>query len=321
MSKEKNGKNGTNDHKHEKIVLISTILIITLSVFSVVAAFYIFSSQNLVKKYSEETQLRYSILNIIDKDINKILSEDKQRQQISLLIQEDLLEINDEIKSMKNYNTTHPGTYNQTDIDKKALEFVSKMTIVNNLIRSSLAYNWSIQAWAIHENNYTYNDTEYYFIIDRYQKIKKDLDPDIISMVNIYVNESDREILEINMKNWEAELFNDLQLVQEYGQYSNIYAIYYDVWISGYTYNEALEEVNRLDSIAGTYDQFVKIMTTALVIMTIAGVIIAFLVSIDKKMYIYLTLIIGSAVSILGFWLFFLSFKYLYAANVLMFFG
>ncbi|MHA1750958.1 MAG: hypothetical protein ACTSYZ_01190 [Candidatus Helarchaeota archaeon] len=298
-------------------VLVSTILIIILSLFSVFSAFFIFNVQLQVKKYSQENELRYSVLNIIEKDIDKILSDDTQRQQISLDIQQEMLSLNENIKNMKNYNATHPGTYNQSDIDKKAIQFVSKMKILNELIRNSLPYNWSLGNFGTHENNYTVNYTQYYLIIDRYPQLKKDLDLDILNMINKSLNKNETEILEINIYNWESELFNNLEIVEEYGQYSKIYNLYTNTWISGFTYYEIVNEADKLSQIAGTYDQSGSIMTTALVLLTVAGVIIAFVVSIDQKIFIWITLIIGAIVALIGLYLFDLSFLYLSKASIM----
>ncbi|MHA1270691.1 MAG: hypothetical protein ACTSPY_12935 [Candidatus Helarchaeota archaeon] len=318
MAKEKKEKKIEKKFGWNLVVLISTILIIILSTFSVFSAFFIFSVQSNVKHYNQEYSSRYSVLAILEKDIDKILSDEEQRQQISLITQQDLINLNQEIKNMKIYNATHPGTYNKTDIDIKALEFISIMKTLNFLMRNSLAYNWSIENMALHENNYTFNGTEYYLIINRYNKIKPDLDPDLINLINSTLNESEREILEIDLANWEGEMFNDLNIVQEFGEYTNIYTSSTDIFVSGFSYYDILNEADTYLLISETYQQSVSIMSTALVLLTVASVIVTFIVSIDDKLFIWTSLIIGIIVLIIGFWMFFLSFGYLTRANVMV---
>ena len=186
--------------------LIATILILVLSIFSVFSAFFIFSIQSEVKTNQEEKETRYSVLNVIHKDIDKILSEDIQRQQISLTLQQDLIYLNEQVKSMKTYNLTHPNSYNQTDIDIVAIQYCAKLVILNGLIRKSYAYNWSSVGFATHENNYTYNNTEYYLIMDLYPQLESGIDEDIKNMINDTFLENQTEILEIRLVNWESEL-------------------------------------------------------------------------------------------------------------------
>lgn len=298
--------------------LIATILILLISIFSVFSAFFIFSIQSEAKTYQEEKETRYSVLNVIQKDIDKILSEDVQRQQISLTLQQDLIYLNEQIKSMKSYNLTHPNSYNQTDIDKVAIQYCAKLVILNGLIRKSYAYNWSSVGFANHDNNYTYNNTEYYLIMDLYPQLESGIDEDIKNMINETFLENETEILEIRLVNWESELFNNLYVVMDWGTYTSIYTVYAEAWITGFTYYDILDEADSYAQIQETYEQSLQIMSTSLILLTVSGVIIAFVVSIDKKIYMWITMILAAAVSIIGLYLFALSFGYLFQANIMV---
>jgi len=320
-------KNIISKIKNLKVeIVISTILIIILSILSVLGAFFIFSVQSEVRSNSEESDLRYRIVNVIEKDINKILEEDKQKQQLALMILQDMYSINELINQSKEYNKTNPGTITQEYIDELALGFVQKISNLNNLIKETNAYNWSIENNATNLNNYTYFGLEYFLVRNNYPGIKETLDSSILYWINYTYFPDDPEILDIDIYNWEGELFSYLDIVLEMGQYTAIHIQGTDLNLSGeggmpVDYYMLLSDAYWYGVYAETYQQSVEIMTTALILMATAAVIIAFVVSIDIKKYIYISLAVGIIVSIVGIWLFGLAFIYLVKANLFVYWG
>ncbi|MBD3230992.1 MAG: hypothetical protein GF329_22625 [Candidatus Lokiarchaeota archaeon] len=301
---------------------ISTILIIILSVLSVIGAFFIFSIQNDVKNNSEASDFRYRIIEVIETDIDKILDEDKQKQQMALSILQDLYYINEMVIKLKEYNTSQPNTVSQQEIDSYAQEFVSKIEILNNIIKRTHCYNWSVNNNATNMNNYTYYGLENFLIRNNYPSLKGELDSDIIIQINAVYLLEDPELLDLNLYNWEGEIFYDLSIILELGQYTAMHVEGSNLNLSDpmkNNYYSLLSDAYYYELYSKTYQQSVNIMSNAVVLMAIGAVVIGFVVSITPKKYIYASLMIGAILSIIGIWFFGLGFYYLFKANLFVY--
>ncbi|MHA1311908.1 MAG: hypothetical protein ACTSQO_13420 [Candidatus Helarchaeota archaeon] len=296
-------------------VLLSSILIIVLSILSVISAFFIYNIQSQVKINSENSDLRYRVVSAIEKDVEMILDEDKLNQQLALGILEDLKYLNELINESKAYNQTHPGTYSKDEIDSIALEFVGKIEILNNLIRQTYAYNWSEYNNATKANNYSYFGMENFLIRNNYQNLKSTLEQEVLFWINKTYYPNEPEILDVDLYNWEGEMFYYLGIVEKIGQYTPIFIKNTGINISsrmGYDYYMLLSDAYYYKINAQIYDQTSEILTTALVLMTVGAVVVAFVVSINQKTYIYTALTIGIIVSIISIWFFGLGITYFY---------
>lgn len=315
---EKKNKKSKND-KIQIPILISTILIIILSVCSVIAAFFVFSVQNEVKTNSEASDFRYRVIDVVEADIDKILEEDKQKQQLALATLQELKYINELVIKLKEYNQTHPSSISQQEIDTYAREFVNKIEIMNNLIKKSHCFNWSIENNATSINNYSYLAIDYYLVRDNYPTLKSQLDPDIILEINKIYLTDEPELLDIDLYNWEGEIFFNLNIVLEMGQYTAMHVEGTSLDLSDpmtNNYYQLLSDAYYYGLYSDTYQQSVNIMSTALILMAVGGVVVGFVVSITPKKYIYASLIIGAILSIVGIWFFSLGFYYLLRANL-----
>jgi len=298
-------------------------LIILLSVLSVVSAFFIYNAQLEVKKNSDQANTMYLMVDAVEKDIEEILASDKEKQQLGLMTLQELEYLNELMNQSKEYNKTHPSTFMDKDVYDIAQQFVSKVKILNNLIRETNAYNWSIINGGNNTNNYSYYYMDFYLIRNNYFSMKNRLDPDIEFWLNATFFPNQIEILDLNLYNWEGELYYFLEIVVELGQYTKLYATNFNVNISKrsmFDFYALLSDAYNYKLNSDVYDQAVNIMTTALVLMTIGAVIIAYVVSIEHLKYIYTSLLIGLIVSLMGVILFVMSYQYLIAANLILYF-
>ncbi|MHA1266908.1 MAG: hypothetical protein ACTSRS_16845 [Candidatus Helarchaeota archaeon] len=304
--------------------LIATVLIIVISIFSMISIFFLDSVQNSIEENQKLADDYYSILSVIDGDIDNIMAHDSRLQQSALQFQQEFLSLNNTIGQMRSYNLTHPGTYSQTDIDEIAIQAVFYIKQVNSLINQTYALDWAELSGMTAENNYTFYDfftmepIPYFLIRDNLKTINQSLDPSIwYWMQTIYGASNTTELLEINMPNWNALMYNDTSIVQEYGKYTTSHAANKDIEISGTSYYSLLGISKQYQAIADEYSKAAETMTTSMILMMTAAVIIAFAVSIIGRKYIWFSLIIGAIVIGIGIFLFGLAYSYSLQALVM----
>ncbi|MHA1266907.1 MAG: hypothetical protein ACTSRS_16840 [Candidatus Helarchaeota archaeon] len=287
-------------------IQITTILIIALSVISVISIFLINDVQNKVQSNLKTADKWNSMVQVVEKDIDKILDEDSQKQQMALYLQQDFLYLNDLIKEYKIFNATvKPGSYNQSDIDFLIIQATSELDLLNSYIRDSYAYNWTAINGGNSTNNYMYMYIENYLIVNNYGLYNSTLDPDLLDWLNTTYFPNTPEMLQIDLFNWESELFWNASIVFQYSEFSKYYANILGINLEVTSYYEMQFITTDYEWLADSYSQCAKTLTSALLLLTISAVILAYVVSISGKYYIWVSLTLGIIVSIIGIYMFY----------------
>jgi hypothetical protein len=287
-------------------VIVTTILIILLAVLSVVTIIYVNTVQSKVKYNSDMADKWSTMSEIVNKDAERILSADTRQQQMAMMLQQEILYLNDWIIEMKAYNITNPWIFNQSDIEIVAMEAIAQIDILNDVIRDTYAYNWTAQNGGSVENSYSFMGMENYFVINNYPRYNESLDPDLLKWINWTFFPKIPEILQLDLQNWENEIyFINSSIVVEYGQFTKYYSV-----IMEFNLNDVIapymmmDQVNSYESIAVWYEDSLSSMSSALLLMTISAVVLAFVVSIKGRAYIGISIILGLIVSVIGIYMF-----------------
>ncbi len=281
---------------------ITTIIIILISILSVVSIFFVTTIQAEAKSYSDTSSKWAVIAEVIDTDISGIIGADRQKQQMALFLQQEVLYLNDWITEMKDYNTSIlPGTYLRSDINIVVMQASAKVVQLNDVIRDTFAYNWTARHGGSPMNNYTYLGIPNYLILNRYDEFKSSLDSDLVAVLNQSVYP---EILQIDMQTWDWEIQFNTSIVLIYGQKSAFYSGILGINIENMAYFEVQNYAYGGVFILEFYYDSIDAITSALLLMTIAAVVLGFVVGVPGKKYIWMSLIIGLFVSILAIFIF-----------------
>ncbi|MFX1294046.1 MAG: hypothetical protein ACFFD2_04205 [Promethearchaeota archaeon] len=338
----KKSKNKSIQKKINIIMLISTVIIIIISIFSVVSVFFIKNVQTNGKLYREAAGKNYDLVELVEEDINMILENDRQLQQLAFLYKQEFLLFNVTIGAMIAYNSTPIGfgTYMQKEVDTVAIQAALKIKQANALINETYAYEFGIFYLGMTaEENYTYIDPyiedpfmnqslDFYLIKDNYKLLKNDLHPLLRYWVNATYyeasNKSDPELLGINLLHWEGLMYNNTAVCGFFetkadkfakrlvGKYLNNYGedFFPEWYLWDNSYYDLLSKGEQYQAIAEIYEESSEIIGISLICLAIGAVIIAFAVSIIGRKYIWISVIIGSIITIIGMYMFVLGIQY-----------
>ncbi|MHA1358661.1 MAG: hypothetical protein ACTSRC_11125 [Candidatus Helarchaeota archaeon] len=297
----------TNKKRIPLSTKVTTILLIVISVLSVLTIIVSYRIQNLVKTNSDESDKWFAMLSVVGSDINKIMIDDTQKQQMAMTLKQDVLFLNEWIGEMKTYNETiQPFSYNQSDINKVAMQAATEISLLNLLIMGSYAYDWTIKSGGNSSTNYVYryDGIEVQVIRNIYSTINESLEPEIKYWLNATYYPDTPEVLQIDLYEWETEIYWNASIVLEYGQYTSFYSTNLRLNITETSYWDISWIAGDYEWVAELYDHANDLMTTALLIMTTSAVILAYVVSIRGRKYIWISLIIGIIVSLIGLYTF-----------------
>ncbi len=286
---------------------ITTLLLITISVLSVIAIIMSYTIQTQVKSNSDQSDRWFAMLSVVGSDIDKIMVEDTQKQQMAMTLQQDFLYLNEWIIEMKEYNeTVQPFSYNQSDIDGIAMQAVAQLEITNNLIRQSYAYDWTDKSGGNSSTNYayTYEGRWVQVIRNIYPLINETLEPEIKYWLNNSFFPNTPEVLQVDLYEWESEIYWNASIVLEYGQYTAYYSERLGLNISLTSFWDISWIAGDYEWIAELYDESHNLMSTAVLLMTISAVVLAFVVSIKGNKYVWISLLVGIIVSCIGIYMF-----------------
>ncbi|MHA1277187.1 MAG: hypothetical protein ACTSQI_14350 [Candidatus Helarchaeota archaeon] len=322
-------KKVVNQKKFDKMTLVSTGLIIIISIFSVIAVFFLNNVQAKGKYNRQLYEKHNDLLDLVEGDIDLIMETDTQLQQLAVSYQQEFLLLNMTVGQMQAYNLLYPGTYTQTEIDGVAIQAALKIRQVNALINQTYAFDWGTFYLGMSaENNYSYPDPismqiiDYYLIQDKFKEYKPSLNPTLLFWVNrTYFSEyngSDPELLQINLLNWQGMMYNDTSVIQTYASHANefagVIAMNYEEipsnYLSSNSYFNLLSNGDHYNAVADVYNQASTIMGIALICLAISAVIIAFAVSIVGRKYVWMSVILGAAVMVIAMVMFGLSIQY-----------
>lgn len=273
---------------------ITTILIITLSILSVVAIVFIYIVQSDVKAHTDMADKWSAMIEVVESEANEILEADTQKQRMALDLQQEMLFWNDWIIQMKNYSKyVVPGLYNQSDIDAIVMQIVAQIEINNDLIKSTYAYNWTEKNGGGPGNNYLW----YMWITDKYSAYLPYLDENVSAWINASFAPDTPEILLIQWFNWEFEPLWNASIELTYGAKTAYYANKLGLDIAGRATFEMSINIEIYEENASLLNDVIDSMTSGLLLMTIAAVILAFVVNMEAKKYIWISLIAACVVS------------------------
>jgi len=244
------------------------------------------------------------MIRVLESDISKLLEDDRQKQQAAFNTLEDLYDLLEYLYRISVYNGTE-GIWSEQEVNETALKAAIKIIRINDLVISTHAYSWSIAHGANSTNNYTYRGKEYYLIYDMYPALPYDIPAFNYWLLEIFGGPP--EILQVDLFNWELELYNDTSIIYALGSSAFLYSGYYNIDLIQNSYYNIMSEASTFSSQAEYYNQGKSIMTTSLILMTISAVIIAFIVSIDVKKYILISMVIGILVSMIAIYMFVLA--------------
>jgi hypothetical protein len=272
---------------------LTTICLIALSILSVVSIIFIYTLQVQMKTHEDQADSWAFMINIIESDATELLEADREKHQISLSLHQELLYWNDLIIQMKEYNTTvQPGFYMQSDIDFIMLQLANQIELNNALVKSTYAYNWSVilglEEW-------------YHWIQNKYGDYLAILDVEVQTVLNLSASPDIPEILLISWEEWRREPLNNVSIELQYGERTAYFADQL-----GFTHlgEYSLQEIPVLRDYVRIYEEnaekineVINTMTSALLLMTITAVILAFVVSIQGNKYIWITFIVAIVVA------------------------
>ncbi len=324
-----NSTKKTNQKKIDKTTLLSTLLIIVISIFSVISVFFLNNVQANAKYNKQLAEKHNDLIELVEGDIDLLMESDTQLQQLALSYQQQFLILNITIGQMQAYNLKYPGTYTQSEIDAIAIQAALRIQQVNALINETYAYDWGVFFLGMSaENNYSYPDPismqfiDYYLIRDNFKEYKPDLNPTLLYWVNdtyySKYNGSDPELLQINLLNWEGLMYNDTAIIQCYAshaaEFAGIMSMNFidvpDNYLWSNSYFNLLSTADHFSTIAEVYEQASSIMGISLICMAISAVIIAFAVSIRGRKYIWISIVLGIVVTIIAMVMFGVSVQY-----------
>ncbi|HUX98200.1 MAG TPA: hypothetical protein VMV49_01480 [Candidatus Deferrimicrobium sp.] len=212
---------------------------------------------------------------------------------------------------MKTYNITNPRVFNQSDIEIVAMQAAAQIEILNNVIRDTYAYNWTGLNGGNSENNYIFMGMENYFILNNYPRFTASFDPDLIKWINWTFFPMFPEILQLELWNWEIEMyFSNISIVLNYGQFTKYYSNILGLDLSSMDPYMIANWGSNYNFVAALYEDSLSSMSSALLLMTIAAVVLAYVVLIRGRAYIWISLVLGLIVSIIGLYMFITGVQY-----------
>ncbi|MFX1294045.1 MAG: hypothetical protein ACFFD2_04200 [Promethearchaeota archaeon] len=311
-------KHKSSSSKVTMAIRVTTILIIALSILSVINIFFIYNIQLKIKSYSDDADKWTTIESVVDNDIDKIILEDMQKQQLALKLQQEMLYLNDWIKEMKEYNISYPFTFNQSDIDLIAIQAVAQIQILNDLIKGTYAFDWTNRSGGTFENDYTY---EYYHTIwqsiiqvcvidNTYVRINTSLDADLKQWLEASFFPKNPEILQVNLYEWEWELNQNITIVTQLGQFTAYYTDILDIDVTEEIPEELGWRIALYEEIIELYNDAQNAMTSALLLLTVSAVVLAFVVSVEGRANKWVSIILGTIVAIIGIYMFYIGINF-----------
>ncbi|MFW9922858.1 MAG: hypothetical protein ACFFDW_06165 [Candidatus Thorarchaeota archaeon] len=288
--------------------LISVIFVTVLSIGScIIMSGWI---QNNSTKYAESSEILDNFGMLAETDIQIILQEDTAKYELAYSYINELILLNNLYINMVNYNATHPFNYTQLDFDEIIMEYKIIMTQIISIVQNTELYKYNIDYLSADvDNNYTYNDEIFFFIINKWyqgnflEEINNDIKEDVIDYFNLVGQTI--EIPEIRWEKWTYHLYNNISMLKHVGISKSI------IYIEMHQNDIDLNLVNlSLNQIFTYRDQFsnlsqktyaiVQDFNNVLITLALAGVLLSFAISFENITYRRISLIIGIIVLLIA---------------------
>ena len=294
--------------KPYSIVII--LIIVVISAMSV-GIFVIMSSwiQKDATRFAKTAEILNNYKDLAESDIQTVLSEDSGKYEIAYSYLNDLYILNDQYKTMEEMNETGQINYTQQDFDEVKMEFTSKMTLLNVIVQTTWVYIYSVnELGAVVENNYTYKTSEYFFIINQWyawDEPHEEIDEEIRDYVNDSFYPNPIELPEIKFEKWTYHLYNNLSMLDFIGICQSVGYIQEHVGEISFTLvNLSLSEVADYSDgyvyLSARINGLIQDLNNTLITLALAGVLLGFAASFEKKSHRRISIIIGLIIFILS---------------------
>ncbi len=299
------------DETSEGTIKISTLLIVILSIMSLISGLFIYYMQKQKINYAEQAEIYYRMTEAIENDVAGILLMDQYILQVAETFRSEFHRINYQIGDLKALNGTSINV-TQEEINELALEAANVLWQSIYFVKQSWAYIWSNYSGAGRSNNYTMNGEEWYLIWDFYKAGIFTIQPEVETMLTD-IGITPIEILWIDIVNWIDELYDDLTFVWIIGESAYQISYNYEIDLMGQSYSDVVNTATVSSKNANVFEQAYSIMTTALILFTVAAVIVGFVMSLKERKFIQVAIIVGLGVSIIAIFMFVMTFATLRA--------
>ena len=301
----KNLEKAQNNGKHG-IAKVSAIIIVLVSISSVIGGFYIYNTQAFVESNTDLANQMTEIGDAVVSDIDGIIQTELPKIQETNSLFQDVMRINKLIGNLKLVNTTGGSniTITANEIEQLAVEAVGYMELTWKILETTYAYSWTTTKGGTEINNYTVYGEENYLIANVYPEFAVDLEPEIVYYTAILYPQT--KLGRIYEENWYNIMYIDLGIVANYGDIANDTATKYDFNLTRPDFNYYSFQNNAFDYIekSSRYEQSISLMSTSILLLAIAAVIVGFLVQIDIKKLKKICLIVGIFVMIIAIGIF-----------------
>ncbi|TFF95746.1 MAG: hypothetical protein EU547_07200 [Promethearchaeota archaeon] len=302
MSKENNSKMAT-------IIIVAAIVIMTAM------SIWIFLTASKVQSdsaaFAETSQKYDNLVDLAVEDIQGILQEDSIKHEEAYSLLQDVYSLNDQYKSMKEYNQTNPGAYSQQDFDEISMEVVSKVRLMIELVyNTSIHYYGRTEYNATVENDYSCYEKQSLFITNKWHEnysYYETLDVELKAYVQTDFDSTNDtyEIPEINFDVWTHFLYHNLSTLEVI--YPTASSLQYLNIVHDINIDLANVSIIYLKRASDSYfilnqqtSNIVMDFNNNLVTFATAAVVLGFAISFGKK-YRNLLIVVGIITMVLGF--------------------